>query len=254
MKIALATTGPNLDAKVARKFGLCSHLLIVDTETLDFKALPAPDIAAGRGSGLKVVALAFAEEVDAILVGYASPDIVNTLRRNGIDIVTGVEGRAREAVERHGRGEVEAAVVEDGGLAPADAFRKSARQFAAILPVLLGVVMLVGLFKTFASREVLMSLFSGEPLPDSFLGACLGSILAGNPVGSYVMGDALLEVGVSLFAATAIMVTWVTVGLVQLPAEIAALGARFALVRTAAAFVVSIPIAVVTALIVGALA
>jgi len=254
MKIAIVTTGPSLDAPVARKFGLCSHLLIVDTETLDFKAVAVPDIAAGRGSGLKVVALAFAEEAGAILVGYASPDIVRTLRRNDIDIVTDVGGLAREAVERHGRGQVEAAEVEDGGWTPGSALKKSARQFASVLPVLLGVVMLVGLFKTFASREVLMSLFSGEPLADTLLGAGLGSIMAGNPVGGYVMGDALLKMGVSLFAVTAILVTWVTVGLVQLPAEVAALGARFAIARTAAAFVVSIPIAVITALLVGLLA
>lgn len=120
-----------------------------------------------------------------------------------------------------------------------------------ILPVLLGVILLVGLFQTFVSREWLSSVFSGRPLLDALYGGAFGSVLAGNPVNSYVIGKGLLDVSVSLIGVTAFILTWVTVGLVQLPAEIAALGFRFGLVRALAAFVVSIPVACVTAWLVG---
>jgi predicted Fe-Mo cluster-binding NifX family protein len=253
MKIAVAATGPTLDAEVERRLGLCSYLLVVDTKSLDFKAVPVPDVGAGHGSGLKVVALALAEEARVILAGHVSPDIARTLRRNGVEIVTSVSGSAREAVERYRRGEVERGGVGGSRWAPASSLKRSARQLASILPVLFGVVLLVGLFKTFVSGEVLLSVFSGEPLPDTFLGACFGSILAGNPVNSYVIGDSLLEMNVSLFAVSALIVTWGTVGFVQLPAEIAALGARFAVSRTLAAFIVSMPVALLTALLVGLL-
>jgi hypothetical protein len=68
----------------------------------------------------------------------------------------------------------------------------------------------------------------------------VGSILAGNPINSYVIGQTLLESGVSLFGVCALMISWVSIGLVQLPAEISALGARFAVVRNTAAFVIAI--------------
>ncbi len=84
---------------------------------------------------------------------------------------------------------------------------------------------------------------------DTLWGACFGSILAGNPINSYVIGGELLKYGISLFAVTALIITWVTVGLVQLPAEIAALGRRFALLRNALSFVLSIPIAILTVMI-----
>lgn len=254
MRIAVAATGPTLDAKVERRLGLCAYLLIVDTESLDFKAVRVPDAEAARGAGLKVIVLALAEDARVLLVGYVSPDIAKTLRRNGVEVVTSVSGHAREAVERYMRGEVETGGVERDGWAFASSLGRSAKQLALMFPVLLGVVLLVGLFKSLASREFLLSVFSGEPLPDTFLGACFGSILAGNPVNSYVIGEALLRMGVGLFAVTAVIVTWVTVGLVQLPAEITALGARFAVTRTLAAFIVSIPIALLTALLVGILA
>jgi hypothetical protein len=129
------------------------------------------------------------------------------------------------------------------------AFRKSARQFANLLPMLAGVVLLIGLFNTFVSKEVLASVFSGDPALDTLRGASFGSILAGNPINSYIIGGELLKDGVSLYAVTALIVTWVTVGLVQLPAEIAALGRRFGLVRNGLCFALSIPIAILTVLI-----
>ena len=78
---------------------------------------------------------------------------------------------------------------------------------------------------------------------DLVSGAFCGSILAGNPVNSYVIGGELITNGVSLFAVTAFIMAWVTVGIIQLPAEIAALGKRFALIRNAISFLLSMIIA-----------
>jgi hypothetical protein len=63
-----------------------------------------------------------------------------------------------------------------------------------------------------------------------------------------------LKQGVSLFAVTALIITWVTVGLVQLPAEMAALGRRFALVRNAICFILAVPIALMTVVILNVVA
>ncbi len=122
------------------------------------------------------------------------------------------------------------------------AARKALRQMKMILPVLGGVILLIGLFKTFVSEAWIRSIFTGHTLTDSILGSVFGSILAGNPVNSYVIGRGLLDVNVSLVGVTAFILTWVTVGIVQFPAEWAALGARFALARALTAFLVAIPL------------
>lgn len=134
------------------------------------------------------------------------------------------------------------------------AARKAMRQMTVMLPVLLGVVLLVGLFQTFVSEAWMSSLFAGRPLSDAFVGAVFGSVLAGNPVNSYVIGKGLLEVGVGLAGVTGFILTWVTVGVVQVPAEVAALGLRFALARAAVAFALSIPIACLTSWLVAIIA
>ncbi|MCK5348826.1 MAG: hypothetical protein KAJ25_05520, partial [Desulfobacula sp.] len=69
-------------------------------------------------------------------------------------------------------------------------------------------------------------------------GACMGSIFAGNPVNSYVIGKSLFSAGVDMAGITALMLAWVNVGLIQLPAESKSLGLGFALIRNFAAFAV----------------
>ena len=86
---------------------------------------------------------------------------------------------------------------------------------------------------------------------DSFIGSLVGSISAGNPITSYIFGGEMLSQGVGLIAVTAFIVSWVTVGIIQLPAESAILGKRFALLRNLTAFVFSIIVAIITVLILG---
>jgi len=130
------------------------------------------------------------------------------------------------------------------------ALRKSGRQMQMMLPVLLGVILLVGLFKTFVSQAWISSVFTGQPVTDAVFGAALGSVLAGNPVNSYVVGRGLLDLGVGWVGVAAFILTWVTVGVVQLPAEIAALGPRFGIFRAVTAFILAIPLAYITSWIV----
>ncbi len=130
------------------------------------------------------------------------------------------------------------------------AARKAAFQFRSMLPILGGVALLIGLFHTTIPSSALGTLFSGGPFLDSLTGAGLGSILAGNPVNSYVISEQLLADGVSVFAIAAFIVSWVTVGIAQLPAEALTLGTRFAVLRNSLSFLLSIPIAMLTAMFV----
>ena len=125
-------------------------------------------------------------------------------------------------------------------------FLKAFKSFGVTLPVLLGVILLLGLFKIYITSELLSSVFTGNLFQDTILGTVIGSISAGNPITSYIIGGELLKEGASLFAVTAFIVAWVTVGVVQLPAEITILGKRFALTRNILSFIFAILIAIAT--------
>ena len=127
---------------------------------------------------------------------------------------------------------------------------KACKSFLTSLPMLLGVILLMGLFRTFISSEMISSVFSGEMLRDTFIGTLIGSISAGNPITSYIIGGELLNKGVSLFAVAAFIVAWVTVGIVQYPAEMDFLGKRFATLRNISSFMLAILVAIATVTIV----
>lgn len=257
MKIMISAAGPDLTARVGHRFGTSPYLIVVDTQTMAFEAVsnPAADNLQG-GAGIMAVVLAISEKVDAVLTGYCSPTARRYLTENGIEVMTGISASAADAVAQFqkrelpgigdavGKNKPEKTPVDRSALL--QAIKSSTRQFANLVPVCMAVILSIGLFATFMSEEILSSILAGNPGTDTFWGACLGSIFAGNPINSYVIGGALLEYGVSLFAVTAFITAWVAVGLVQLPAEIAALGKKFALVRNGVAFVLSLAIAILT--------
>jgi uncharacterized membrane protein YraQ (UPF0718 family) len=130
------------------------------------------------------------------------------------------------------------------------AIRKSAKVLFNVLPLLAGVILLVGLTRTLIPKSFY---FSTNAVLDSIIGSGLGSVLAGNPVTSYLLGGELLKQGISLVAVTSFLVAWVTVGLVQLPAEAIMLGKKFAILRNFFSFAFSMLVAITTAFILGLL-
>ena len=123
------------------------------------------------------------------------------------------------------------------------ALGRTLRSFGQTLPVLLGMLLLTSLLLAWVPTQDLSALFGRWGWLDVLLGAVAGSIALGHPVAGYVLAGELLAGGVSLVAVTALIVSWVTVGLVQLPAESLLLGTRFALTRNLLAFGSAIAVA-----------
>lgn len=122
-------------------------------------------------------------------------------------------------------------------------FKQSYKSLLVMLPLLLLVLMLISLFITFVPDDFYSSFLNYNPTINSFLSALFGSISTGNPVMSYVIGGEMLHKGVALITVSSFMLTWVTVGFIQFPAESMILGKRFAILRNLFSFVFSLIIA-----------
>jgi len=122
-------------------------------------------------------------------------------------------------------------------------FLKTLKSFLLISPILIGIILFIGLFNTFVPQKMIIKLFTGTDIIDGFIGSSIGSVFTGNPITSYIIGGELIDKGVSLFAVTAFIIAWVTVGIVQFPAEAAILGKQFALRRNILSFFLSIIVA-----------
>ena len=129
-----------------------------------------------------------------------------------------------------------------------EAFEKALRSLIGMLPMLLGVIGLVGLFQAFISPQMLRSLFGVSPLVDTFTGTAIGAVSIGQPVISYIIGGELLEQGISLYAVTAFILAWVTLGIIQLPLEASLFGKRFTAVRNVLSFLFAMLIGFAVAL------
>ena len=126
------------------------------------------------------------------------------------------------------------------------AVKRAARSLWRSFPILIGIILLVSLANTLIPKSYYAVLFSKIPIFDSLIGSLAGSILAGNPITSYIIGGELLEQGIGLIAVTAFIVAWVSVGIIQLPAESFLLGKKFAITRNIVAFLSAIVVALIT--------
>ena len=131
------------------------------------------------------------------------------------------------------------------------AARNTLRTLLMVLPMLLAVIGLMGLFETLVTPEMIHSIFRGSAWADTILGTFAGAISVGQPFLSYAIGGELLNEGVSLYAVTAFILSFVTLGLVQLPLEWSLFGVRFTLLRNLLSFLFAIVISVLTVTILG---
>jgi len=100
-----------------------------------------------------------------------------------------------------------------------------------MMPMLLGVIGLIGIMQTYITPDMLSTLFGYGVVADIGTGTLMGAISAGNPAVSYIISEELLGQGVTLYAVTAFILAWVTLGMVQLPAEVSVFGVRFTLYK-----------------------
>jgi len=123
------------------------------------------------------------------------------------------------------------------------AINKTSRAFGNIIPIIISILLLISIVNTTIPKESYKKLFGNNEILNSIIGASIGSIAAGNPITSYIIGGELKKEGISMIAITSFILAWVTVGLIQLPAEIIMLGKKFAITRNLLCFVFSIIIA-----------
>ncbi|HDL08395.1 MAG TPA: 4Fe-4S dicluster domain-containing protein [Desulfobacteraceae bacterium] len=109
MKIAVTSTGPTLDSDVEARFGRCAYFLIIDADTMQFEAIENPNIALGGGAGIQSAQLMSEKGVTTVLTGNCGPNAFNVFGQAGIQVIVGVSGNIRNAVEQFKAGKYSSA-------------------------------------------------------------------------------------------------------------------------------------------------
>ena len=101
MKLAVTSTGQDLDSPVDPRFGRAAYVLIVDADTMAFEVVDnAENINAFKGAGIQAATMISDKQADVLLTGFCGPNAFKTLEAAGIQVAGDVSGTVREAVAK----------------------------------------------------------------------------------------------------------------------------------------------------------
>ena len=120
MKIAISSTGKDLNSQVDPRFGRCAYFIIVETEDMSFEACENENTALSGGVGIQSASFIISKNVKAVLTGNCGPKAMQTFTAGEVEVFSGQAGMVKEAVERYKNGNLrpsaQATVGEKSGL------------------------------------------------------------------------------------------------------------------------------------------
>ena len=118
-----------------------------------------------------------------------------------------------------------------------ESLRIAGRSLWMLLPLLIAVFGLVGLFQVFLPPEQVERVMGAANGWLSLLvGGAIGAVSIGPPLAAYPLAGSMLDAGAWPPAVAAFIVSWISVGIITLPFEAATFSLRFALLRNSVNF------------------
>jgi predicted Fe-Mo cluster-binding NifX family protein len=116
MRIAISSTGRDLDANLDTRFGRAAYFIILDSETMDFEAVEnSQNLNSPQGAGIQAGKTIADHHVDTLITGHCGPKAFKVLQNAGVQVVTGASGRVADAIDQFRKGELEIASKADVG-------------------------------------------------------------------------------------------------------------------------------------------
>ena len=106
MKICVSAASNSLDSPIDPRFGRCPYLVIVDSENMQFEAVPNMASDATGGAGIQAAQTIASKGAEVLITGNVGPNAFQALSASGIRIVTGAFGTVKEVVEKYKKGEL----------------------------------------------------------------------------------------------------------------------------------------------------
>jgi predicted Fe-Mo cluster-binding NifX family protein len=113
MKIIVSASNPELSSPVDPRFGRCAYFLFVDSETMQFETVENPNVTSSSGAGIQAAQFVIEKGAKVLLTGSCGPNAFQTLQTGGVDVVVGVTGTVREAVQQYKSGKLKRSTQPD---------------------------------------------------------------------------------------------------------------------------------------------
>ncbi len=113
MKIAISSTGKNLESEVDARFGRCAYFLIAEINDKETSALGEKEVkaikntAAGQmgGAGITAAEIVANEKVSAVITANLGPRAFSVFEQFGIKIYQG-QGKIKDVIQKFIKGQL----------------------------------------------------------------------------------------------------------------------------------------------------
>jgi predicted Fe-Mo cluster-binding NifX family protein len=104
MKLAISSTGKDLNSQLDPRFGRCGYFLVINPDDMRFEVFNNESAALGGGAGIQSAQFIASKGVNAVITGNCGPKAVQTLSAAGIELYSGQTGTVKDAVEKFKKG------------------------------------------------------------------------------------------------------------------------------------------------------
>jgi predicted Fe-Mo cluster-binding NifX family protein len=104
VKIGVSSSGNNMEALVDPRFGRCPYFVLVDSESMQFEAVPNLAATSGSGAGIQAAQTITSKQVQVLITGNVGPNALQALSAAEITVITGASGKVREVIEKYKKG------------------------------------------------------------------------------------------------------------------------------------------------------
>ena len=110
MKIAVTSSGTNLDSEVDPRFGRAAYFLIVDPDTFQFEVVDnAENANALKGAGITAAKTVCDKGANVLITGFCGPNAFKALKAVNINVADNATGTIKEALENYANGKLQIA-------------------------------------------------------------------------------------------------------------------------------------------------
>jgi predicted Fe-Mo cluster-binding NifX family protein len=106
MKICITSQAESLNSEIDPRFGRANYFLIVDTDNMEIESFKNPYTQAGGGAGIQAAQFVANKDVEAVITGNIGPNSFQVLTEAGLNIISGLSGSVKSAIEKYKNGEL----------------------------------------------------------------------------------------------------------------------------------------------------
>ncbi len=106
MKVAVSSSGKDLNAELDPRFGRCSYFLIIETDNMNVEAFENKNASFGGGAGIQSAQFVASQKAKAVITGNCGPKAIQTFSAAGVQVYVGQSGIIRNIVESYKNGEL----------------------------------------------------------------------------------------------------------------------------------------------------